>query len=61
MVGKLTGGLAAMAKMRKVTVVHGQRQFIDPTITSSVELGTPAARQTIRFKQCDHRRRLARR
>ena len=29
-VGKLTGGLAAMAKMRKVTVVHGAGEFIDP-------------------------------
>ena len=29
-VGKLTGGLAAMAKMRKVTVVHGVAEFADP-------------------------------
>ena len=29
-VGKLTGGLAAMAKMRKVTVVRGYGSFIDP-------------------------------
>ncbi|MDE2275516.1 MAG: dihydrolipoyl dehydrogenase, partial [Burkholderiales bacterium] len=29
-VGKLTGGLAAMAKMRKVTVVTGLGQFADP-------------------------------
>ena len=29
-VGKLTGGLAAMAKMRKVTVVHGVADFADP-------------------------------
>ena len=29
-VGKLTGGLAAMAKMRKVTVVTGVGEFIDP-------------------------------
>lgn len=29
-VGKLTGGLAAMAKMRKVTVVRGLGSFIDP-------------------------------
>jgi dihydrolipoamide dehydrogenase len=29
-VGKLTGGLAAMAKMRKVTTVRGVGQFIDP-------------------------------
>jgi dihydrolipoamide dehydrogenase len=30
-VGKLTGGLAAMAKMRKVTVVQGVGEFADPT------------------------------
>ncbi len=29
-VGKLTGGLAAMAKMRKVTTVQGVGEFIDP-------------------------------
>ncbi|MDB5808019.1 MAG: dihydrolipoamide dehydrogenase [Betaproteobacteria bacterium] len=29
-VGKLTGGLAAMAKARKVTVVRGYGQFLDP-------------------------------
>ena len=29
-VGKLTGGLAAMAKMRKVTIVRGVGSFIDP-------------------------------
>ena len=29
-VGKLTGGLSAMAKMRKVTVVRGVGQFVDP-------------------------------
>lgn len=29
-VGKLTGGLAAMAKMRKVTTVRGVGQFLDP-------------------------------
>ena len=29
-VGKLTGGLSAMAKMRKVTVVQGSGEFADP-------------------------------
>ncbi len=29
-VGKLTGGLAAMAKMRKVTTVQGVGEFVDP-------------------------------
>ncbi len=31
-VGKLTGGLAAMAKMRKVTVMTGVAQFVDPHV-----------------------------
>ncbi|MDQ6679905.1 MAG: dihydrolipoyl dehydrogenase [Pseudomonadota bacterium] len=48
-VGKLTGGLAAMAKMRKVTVVQGHGEFIDPhrlKVTMSA-----GGRQTIGFKQ----------
>ena len=47
-VGKLTGGLAAMAKMRKVTVIQGSGEFADPfhvTVTLSAG-GT----QTIKFK-----------
>ena len=48
-VGKLTGGLAAMAKMRKVTVVTGTGEFADPhhlTVTAS-----DGKTQTIRFQQ----------
>ena len=48
-VGKLTGGLAAMAKMRKVTVVQGTAAFLDP-----FNIGVETAKggtQTIRFKQ----------
>ncbi|MEO7337827.1 MAG: dihydrolipoyl dehydrogenase [Caldimonas sp.] len=48
-VGKLTGGLAAMAKMRKVTVVQGSAAFLDP-----FHLGVEVSKggtQTIRFKQ----------
>jgi dihydrolipoamide dehydrogenase len=48
-IGKLTGGLAAMAKMRKVTVVQGTAEFLDP-----FHLGVAMAdgkRQTIRFKR----------
>ncbi len=48
-VGKLTGGLAAMAKMRKVTVVTGTGEFADPhhlTVTTS-----DGKTQTIRFQQ----------
>src|SRR6266480_1829481 len=46
-VGKLTGGLAAMAKMRKVTVVQGVGEFADPnhmTVTMA-----DGKKQTIRF------------
>ena len=52
-VGKLTGGLAAMAKMRKVTVVQGSAEFLDP-FHLSVSLGGPAkagGTQTIKFKR----------
>jgi dihydrolipoamide dehydrogenase len=42
-VGKLTGGLAGMAKMRKVTVVHGVGSFLDK---NRMEVGG----KTIRFK-----------
>ncbi len=48
-VGKLTGGLAAMAKMRKVTVVQGVGEFIDPFHMKVVMADGRA--QTIRFKQ----------
>ena len=52
-VGKLTSGLAAMAKMRKVTVVQGTAEFLDP-FHISVALGGPGkegGNQTIKFKQ----------
>ena len=48
-IGKLTGGLAAMAKMRKVTVVQGTGEFVDPFhIKVSLEKG---GEQTLKFKQ----------
>src|SRR5207247_7380266 len=48
-VGKLTGGLAAMAKMRKVTVVTGSGEFVDPFhLRVAMSDGKT---QTIRFKQ----------
>ncbi|MCZ8174981.1 MAG: dihydrolipoyl dehydrogenase [Burkholderiaceae bacterium] len=46
-VGKLTGGLAAMAKMRKVTVVQGSGEFADPHHLSVSLAG--GGTQTIRF------------
>ncbi len=55
-VGKLTGGLAAMAKGRKVGVVRGLGKFIDPWhLEVSVTQGTgqelSGAKQIVRFKQ----------
>ncbi len=47
-VGKLTGGLAAMAKMRKVTVVTGVGEFADPHHLKVT--GADGKVQTIRFK-----------
>ena len=48
-IGKLTGGLAAMAKMRKVTVVQGTGEFLDPFhLTVALAKG---GTQTIKFKQ----------
>ena len=49
-IGKLTGGLAAMAKMRKVTVVQGTGEFVDP-FHLKVALAKDGTTQTIRFKR----------
>ena len=56
-VSKLTGGLAAMAKMRKVTVVRGYGSFADPHhVTVEETSGDAQAKtgktQTIKFRQC---------
>ncbi len=48
-VAKLTGGLTAMAKMRKVAVVQGAGEFVDP-FHLKVELAKGGL-QTIRFGQ----------
>jgi dihydrolipoamide dehydrogenase len=48
-IGKLTGGLAAMAKMRKVTVIQGTGEFLDPHHLT-VELAQGGA-QTLRFQR----------
>ena len=55
-VGKLTGGLAAMAKMRKVTVVRGYGSFLDPHHLQVEETAGPGQEKTgktqvVRFKQ----------
>jgi dihydrolipoamide dehydrogenase len=46
-VGKLTGGLAAMAKMRKVTVMAGVAQFVDP---HTLAIEGKDGRKTLRFQ-----------
>jgi len=56
-VGKLTGGLAAMAKMRKVTVVRGVGKFVDPhrievEETTGNGSETTGKKQTISFRNC---------
>jgi dihydrolipoamide dehydrogenase len=56
-VGKLTGGLTAMAKMRKVTVVRGIGRFIDPHRIEVEETGgngqdTTGKKQVISFRSC---------
>ena len=48
-IGKLTGGLAAMAKMRKVTVLQGTGEFLDP-FHLKVTLAAGETR-TLKFKQ----------
>jgi dihydrolipoamide dehydrogenase len=45
-VGKLTGGLAALAKQRKVTVVHGVAKFTGP---NTLEVAGPEGTQAISF------------
>ena len=49
-IAKLTGGLAAMAKMRKVTVLQGTGEFVDP-FHLKVALAKDGATQTIRFNR----------
>ena len=47
-VGKLTGGLAGMAKARKVTVVQGSGSFLDPHHLS-VAMSDGSGSKTVRF------------
>lgn len=48
-VGKLTKGLAGLAKGRKVTVVQGTAQFASP---HSLEVGTKEGRKVVSFDHC---------
>ena len=47
-VKKLTGGLAGMAKMRKVEVVTGTGSFVDP---NHMEVQTEGGKKVVRFRQ----------
>jgi dihydrolipoamide dehydrogenase len=47
-VKKLTGGLAGMAKMRKVEVVTGNGTFVDP---NHMEVETEGGKKVVKFKQ----------
>jgi dihydrolipoamide dehydrogenase len=57
-IGKLTGGLAAMAKMRKVTTLRGVGQFVGANHLQVDETSGPQGQektgknQTIAFKNC---------
>jgi dihydrolipoamide dehydrogenase len=56
-VGKLTGGLGAMAKMRKVTVVRGYGTFADPhhvvvEETAGDGQAKTGATKTVKFRRC---------
>ncbi|QID18599.1 dihydrolipoyl dehydrogenase [Nitrogeniibacter mangrovi] len=56
-VGKLTGGLAGMAKGRKVDVVRGYGHFLDPNHVEVEETTGTAqektgAKKVVKFKQC---------
>jgi dihydrolipoamide dehydrogenase len=48
-IGKLTGGLAGLAKQRKVEIVRGEGQFLSPHV---IEVTHEGASQKIRFEQC---------
>ena len=48
-VGRLTGGLATMAKQRKVTVVQGEGRFVSP---QHLKVSSGDGDQVIAFRQC---------
>ncbi len=56
-VGKLTGGLAGMAKGRKVDIVRGFGTFLDPyhievEVTDGAGQGKTGAKKVIKFQKC---------
>ncbi|MCK2095156.1 dihydrolipoyl dehydrogenase [Thauera aromatica] len=56
-IGKLTGGLAGMAKARKVDILRGYGSFLDPQHieieeTTGNRQDKSGAKQVVKFKQC---------
>ena len=56
-VGKLTGGLAGMAKGRKVEIVRGYGHFLDPNhleveVTDGTSQDKTGAKKVIKFQKC---------
>ena len=56
-VGKLTGGLAGMAKGRKVDIIRGYGHFLDPNHieveeTTGTSQDKTGAKKVVKFKQC---------
>ncbi len=56
-IGKLTGGLAGMAKARKVDVIRGYGHFLDPhhlevEETTGTSQDKTGAKKVVKFKQC---------
>ncbi|ATE60575.1 dihydrolipoyl dehydrogenase [Thauera sinica] len=56
-IGKLTGGLAGMAKARKVDIIRGYGSFLDPhhievEETSGSGQDKTGAKKVVKFKQC---------
>ena len=56
-VGKLTGGLAGMAKGRKVDIIRGYGSFLDPNhieveVTDGTGQDKTGAKKVVKFKQC---------
>ena len=56
-IGKLTGGLAGMAKARKVDVIRGYGHFLDPhhlevEETTGTSQNKTGAKKVVKFKQC---------
>lgn len=48
-IGKLTKGLKALAKLRKVEVVYGTAKFVNPYL---IEVETDTGKKTISFENC---------